>query len=73
MPAVIAGDQGELSELLSRLRGVASRVMLDFMDGDFVPSTSLQFDPHLPPGLSYEAHLMVRRPVGYLSRLAGRV
>jgi ribulose-phosphate 3-epimerase len=73
VPAVIAGDQGELSELLSRLRGVASRVMLDFMDGDFVPSTSLQFDPHLAAGFSYEAHLMVRRPLGYLSRLAGRV
>ena len=73
VPAVIAGDQSELGELLSRLRGVANRVMLDFMDGEFVSCTSLQFDLHLPEGFSYEAHLMVRRPLSYLARLAGRV
>jgi ribulose-phosphate 3-epimerase len=73
VPAVIAGDQNELGELLSRLRGVANRVMLDFMDGEFVSGTSLQFDLHLPEGFSYEAHLMVRRPLSYLARLAGRV
>lgn len=73
VPAVIAGDQSELGELLSKLRGVANRVMLDFMDGEFVSGTSLQFDLHLPEGFSYEAHLMVRRPLSYLARLAGRV
>ena len=73
VPAVIARDQNELGELLSRLRGVANRVMLDFMDGEFVSGTSLQFDLHLPEGFSYEAHLMVRRPLSYLARLAGRV
>lgn len=73
VPAVIAGDQSELGELLSRLRGVANRVMLDFMDGEFVSGTSLQFDLHLPEGFSYEAHLMVRRPLSYLARLSGRV
>jgi len=73
VPAVIARDQNELGELLSRLRGVASRVMLDFMDGEFVSGTSLQFDLHLPEGFSYEAHLMVRRPLSYLARLAGSV
>jgi ribulose-phosphate 3-epimerase len=73
VPAVIAGDQSELCQLLSRLRGVASRVMLDFMDGEFVSGTSLQFDPHLPEGFSYEAHLMVMRPLSYLASLAGRV
>jgi ribulose-phosphate 3-epimerase len=73
VPAVIAGDQNELGELLSRLRGVANRVMLDFMDGEFVSGTSLQFDLHLPEGFSYDAHLMVRRPLSYLTLLAGRV
>jgi len=73
VPSVIAGDQDELVALLSRLRGVAGRVMLDFMDGDFVSGRSLQFDPRLPVGFSYEAHLMVRRPLGYLFKLAGRV
>lgn len=73
VPAVIAGDQSELGELLSKLRGVANRVMLDFMDGEFVSGTSLQFDLHLPEGFSYEAHLMVRRPLSYLARLSGRV
>ena len=73
VPAVIAGNPSELVELLSRLRGIASRVMLDFMDGEFVSGTSLQFDLHLPEGFSYEAHLMVRRPLSYLARLTGRV
>jgi len=73
VPAVIAGDQNELGELLSKFRGVANRVMLDFMDGEFVSGTSLQFDLHLPEGFSYEAHIMVRRPLSYLARLSGRV
>jgi ribulose-phosphate 3-epimerase len=73
VPAVIACDQNELRELLSKLRGVANRVMLDFMDGEFVSGTSLQFDLHLPEGFSYEAHLMVRHPLSYLARLTGRV
>jgi len=48
-------------------------VMLDFMDGRFVSSTSLMFDVKLPKGLHYEAHLMVKKPITSLRTLCGKV
>lgn len=73
LPAIIAGTQDELDAMLGRLRGEVEWVMLDLMDGVFVPSTSLMFDMCLPRGLRYEAHLMVRNPKEYLPRLKGKI
>lgn len=36
------------------------------MDGQFVPSTSLEFDFKVPPKLKIEAHLMVQEPAGWI-------
>jgi ribulose-phosphate 3-epimerase len=69
LPAVIAQTQEELDHLLSRIEGLFDWVMLDFMDGVFVPTSSLQFDFKLPRSFKYEAHLMVNQPKGYLLRL----
>lgn len=73
VPAIIARSQGELEEMLDRVRGRARRVMLDVMDGEFVPGTSLDFDFELPLGFEYEAHLMVERPLEWLERNAGKI
>lgn len=73
VPAIIAKTQAELDEMLESLRGHARRVMLDVMDGRFVPSSSLGFDFKLPHGFEYEAHLMVEGPIEWVRRLAGKV
>jgi len=73
LPAIIAGTQEELDAMLNRLKGNVEWVMLDLMDGLFVPSTALMFDMRLPKGLRYEAHLMVKRPADLLPKLKGKV
>ncbi len=72
MPAIIAGDQGQLDERLDRVTGFAGHIMLDVMDGGFVPSRSLDFDYKLPKGPRYQAHLMVEDPLRRISRLVGK-
>ena len=69
VPAIIAGTQGELELMLNKVQGKTERVMLDFMDGVFVPSKSLAFDITLPKGMDYEAHLMVHNPLDLIERL----
>jgi len=73
VPAIIVKSQSELDEMLGRIEGEAERVMLDLMDGRFVPNSSLEFDFELPSGFEYEAHMMVMDPEGYIDRLEGRV
>ena len=73
IPAIIASNQKELDAMLNRLERKFEWVMLDFMDGSFVPSKSLMFEIKLPPGLEYEAHLMVRHPIEFLPKLQGKV
>jgi ribulose-phosphate 3-epimerase len=73
IPAIIAETQDELGTMLSSLQDKAGRVMLDFMDGVFVPSRSLMFEPLLPAGFEYEAHLMVHNPIEYIQKLSDKV
>ncbi len=65
VPAVIAQSQEELDQLLGRIEGLFEWVMLDFMDGIFVPNRSLLFEIILPSSFIYEAHLMVDYPENY--------
>jgi ribulose-phosphate 3-epimerase len=64
VPAIIATSQQKLSEMLKEIKGTTQRVMLDVMDGKFVPNKSLDFDFTLPKDLpfEYEAHLMIEKP-----------
>jgi ribulose-phosphate 3-epimerase len=73
LPAVIAVDQEQLEEMLSKVKYFVAHVMLDFMDGVFVPGRSMEFDIKLPVGLDYQAHLMVEEPMRYLGRLPAEV
>ena len=69
VPAIIAGTQEELDQLLCKVINSVDRIMLDIMDGVFVESHSLDFDFDLPKGPEYEAHLMVENPLEYLEKL----
>ena len=63
IPAIIAKTQSELDAMLDKVRGKCRRVMIDVMDGEFVPNTSLDFDFRLPTDFEYEAHYMVKNPL----------
>ncbi len=73
VPGVIAKTQEELDEMLEKLKGRVERVMLDVMDGEFVPNNSLDFDFRVPEPFEYEAHLMVNRPLEWVKKYGDRV
>ncbi len=73
IPAVIAPSQRELDGYLSLLEGKIGNVMLDFMDGVFVPQKSIAFNPILRSSFNYEAHLMVKDPIPYLDLLSNKL
>jgi ribulose-phosphate 3-epimerase len=73
IPAIIAPNQEKLDIYLSLLEGKARNVMLDFMDGSFVPQKSMKFEPELSGRFNYEGHLMVEDPLTYLELLYQRV
>jgi ribulose-phosphate 3-epimerase len=73
VPAIIAENQKTLDLMLSRLPQETSRVMLDVMDGSFVPSHSLDFDFQVPDKWKYEAHLMISNPIESVIELASKV
>jgi len=73
VPAIIAESQEELDSMLERLNGKVERVMLDVMDGKFVPNRSLDFDFRLPEGFEYEVHMMAVDPLERLSAMVGKV
>jgi len=67
--SVIAQNQFELDEILDKLRGYLTTIQLDFMDGQFVPGTSLLFSLKLSPFFDYEAHLMVNDPIKWVETI----
>jgi len=71
LPAIIAGDQAELDERLGVVTGFAGHIMLDVMDGVFVPGKSLDFDYTLPAGPRYQGHVMAVDPSRHMDRLVG--
>lgn len=73
VPSAIAKSQKELDKMLEQVRGKATRIMLDIMDGRFVSNRSLDFDFKVPEGFEYEAHLMVQDPLAWVERNSGKV
>ncbi len=73
VPAIIAKTQGELDDILAKVRGKVKRVQLDIMDGTFVENTSLDFDFELHQDVEYEAHLMVEDPLAWVKENKDKV
>lgn len=73
VPAIIAKNQKELDDMLSKVKGKVRRIMMDIMDGEFVPNTSLDFAFKLQSGPEYEAHLMVGNPLDWIGENPGKV
>ncbi|MBU4221623.1 MAG: ribulose-phosphate 3-epimerase [Euryarchaeota archaeon] len=69
IPAIIARTQKELDEHLRNVEGYSELVQLDIMDGTFVPNNSLYFDFDVSgSNISFEAHLMITDPVGWIEK-----
>lgn len=69
-PTVTAIDAHEYREQIERVAGFASRIHLDFMDGEFAPIQSLPVESAWwPKNISVDIHLMHMRPQEYLSKV----
>ncbi|MCX6000361.1 MAG: ribulose-phosphate 3-epimerase [Chloroflexi bacterium] len=70
VPAILTDDPGKLQTLVRQTETFTDYVQFDFMDGRFVPSTSITCEhlAALNTTLTWEAHLMVLNPETYLER-----
>ena len=64
--SIIAKNQKEMNERVSRVRGYVKLIQLDVMDGKFVPNESITFDFTKPRGVEAEAHLMIKDPLNWV-------
>jgi ribulose-phosphate 3-epimerase len=69
VPSILTDDPKTLEKMVRQAEGFATYVQFDIMDGRFVPSHSITYQHlmALPTKLSWEAHLMVERPLDYLN------
>lgn len=69
IPAIIAKSQEEFENNINKVKNYVDVIQLDFMDGDFVPNTSIDFDFELPnSNCIFEAHLMIADPVKWINK-----
>jgi len=68
VPAILTDDPKVLDTMVRQAERFTTYVQFDIMDGQFVPSQSITSEhlAALPMKLSWEVHLMVQRPEGYL-------
>ncbi len=72
VPAVLSADPNELRVMVGVLNEITSYAQVDFMDGDFVPSKSVEPVDlvNAEPEFAIEAHLMAHDPMSYLNTLS---
>lgn len=69
IPAIIAESQEELDKRINKVKDHFSILQLDIMDGNFVPTHSLDFDFKLPETTClYEAHMMINNPQEWIEK-----
>ncbi len=69
IPAIIAKNQEEFIQNILKVKDFVEIIQLDFMDGKFVPNTSIDFDFKLPKtNCSFEAHLMIKNPLDWIKK-----
>ena len=68
-PTVLASDKSEFARQINRV-SFAPRMQLDFMDGDFAPTKSIDLeDASWPDSVKADLHLMYRKPADYLKTI----
>lgn len=66
-------SQQELDHDLDKLKGIVKKVHLDVADGKFVDNKTFQFPFRLKKGFNYNAHLMIKKPEGWIEKNLGRI
>lgn len=71
VPAILADNPQDLKLMLAQAETFTDFVQIDFMDGSFVPSQSIAPEDlaEIKISIDWEAHLMVKNPIDYLSLL----
>jgi ribulose-phosphate 3-epimerase len=71
VPAILTEKPRDLKLMLAQAETFTDFVQIDFMDGSFVPSKSIAPEDlaEIEINIDWEAHLMVKDPVHYLSSL----
>lgn len=71
VPAILTDNPQDLKRMLGQAEAFTDFVQIDFMDGDFVPSKSVTPEDlaEIEIRIGWEAHLMVKDPIDYLSSL----
>lgn len=69
VPAILTDNPQDLKRMLGQAEAFTDFVQIDFMDGDFVPSKSVTPKDlaEIEIRIGWEAHLMVKDPIDYLS------
>jgi ribulose-phosphate 3-epimerase len=64
IPAILTEDPKALKTMLEQSAAFTDYVQIDFMDGKFVPSHSINWQdlPSLSANIKWEAHLMIEQP-----------
>ena len=69
IPAIIAKTQQEFEANINKVKDFVEVIQLDFMDGKFVPNSSIDFDFKLPQTkCDFEAHLMIKNPLEWAKK-----
>jgi ribulose-phosphate 3-epimerase len=71
IPTVFAHNKEEFNERFSKIISLSKNIQIDFMDGNFVNSKSVELSkiPNLKKyNKNFEAHLMVLKPKKYISK-----
>lgn len=69
-PTVTAYDAYDYNQQIKTLKGFATHIHIDLMDGQFAPTKSPDLD-HIwwPPEFTADIHLMYQRPMDYIDQL----
>jgi ribulose-phosphate 3-epimerase len=71
VPAILTDNPQDLKRMLAQAEKFTDFVQIDFMDGHFVPSKSIASEDlaEIKMRIGWEAHLMVKDPIHYLSSM----
>ena len=71
-PTVLASEKDEFDEQVKRV-GFAPRIQLDFMDGKFAPTKSIDIEEaEWPEPVKADLHLMFKRPQDHLKTILSK-
>jgi ribulose-phosphate 3-epimerase len=73
VPALLANDEADYRAKLSLVSSFTNFVQIDFMDGEFVPSRSIDAASaaRIASPIGYEAHVMAVDPLAWLEGVGG--